>query len=104
MKYYALVGDREYEVEIEGDQVYVDGDLVEVDLQKITEPELYSMLYNGHSYELVVEAARYNYTVLVRGDQNVAYGKVIQAMALLQQAGVNNVGLVTEPPRQGKHK
>jgi biotin carboxyl carrier protein len=69
MRYFALVGDREYEVEIEGDLVYVDGDLVEVDLQKITEPELYSLLYNGHSYELVVEAARYNYTVLVRGDQ-----------------------------------
>ena len=42
--------------------------------------------------------------VLVRGDQNVEYGKVILAMSLLQQAGVNNVGLVTEPPRKGKRK
>lgn len=38
--------------------------------------------------------------VLVRGDQNVEYGKVITAMALLQQAGVNNIGLVTEPPKK----
>ena len=34
--------------------------------------------------------------VLIKGDKNVDYGKVIGAMVLLQQAGVNNVGLVTE--------
>ena len=38
--------------------------------------------------------------VLVRGDQNVEYGKVIMAMSLLQQAGVNNIGLVTEPVKR----
>lgn len=36
--------------------------------------------------------------VLVKGDQRVDYGKVVQAMVLLQQAGVPGVGLVTEPP------
>lgn len=35
--------------------------------------------------------------VLVKGDQNVDYGKVMQAMVLLQQAGVPGVGLVTVP-------
>lgn len=35
--------------------------------------------------------------VLVRGDKDVNYGKVITAMALLKQAGVESVGLVTEP-------
>ena len=35
--------------------------------------------------------------VLVRGDKDVAYGKVVQAMVLLQQAGAPSVGLVTEP-------
>ncbi len=69
MKYFAVVGERQYEVEIEGDQILVDGERVEVDLEQIAEPELYSMLYNGHSYELVVEATRYDYTVLIRGDQ-----------------------------------
>jgi len=34
--------------------------------------------------------------VLVRGDQNVPYGKVVQLMSTLQQAGANNVGLITE--------
>jgi len=35
--------------------------------------------------------------VLVRGDKDVNYGKVIRAMTLLKQAGVESVGLVTEP-------
>jgi len=36
--------------------------------------------------------------VLVRGDRNVAYGKVIDAMVLLQKAGVEKVGLMTDQP------
>ena len=35
--------------------------------------------------------------VLVRGDTKVDYGRVVAAMALLQQAGAPKVGLVTEP-------
>ena len=37
--------------------------------------------------------------VLVWGDANVPYGKVVGLMAELQSAGVPSVGLVTEPPR-----
>lgn len=36
--------------------------------------------------------------VLVKGDEHVDYGKVMQAMVLLQQAGAASVGLVTDPP------
>ena len=36
--------------------------------------------------------------VLVKGDRDVAYGKVVTVMARLQVAGVESVGLVTEPP------
>jgi len=35
--------------------------------------------------------------VLVRGDKNVNYGKVMEAMVLLQEAGAKSVGLITEP-------
>ncbi len=35
--------------------------------------------------------------VLVKGDQDVNYGKVVQAMVLLQHAGVANIGLMTQP-------
>lgn len=40
--------------------------------------------------------------VLVRGDKNVNYGKVIEAMVLLQQAGAKSVGLITEPAASNK--
>lgn len=40
--------------------------------------------------------------VLVRGDKNVNYGKVIEAMVLLQQAGAKSVGLITEPSSDQK--
>ena len=39
-----------------------------------------------------------NTTVLVWGDQTVAYGSVVALMAALQAAGAPSVGLVTENP------
>lgn len=39
--------------------------------------------------------------VYVRGDRNVAYGKVVALMALIQSAGVPSVGLMTESPEEG---
>ena len=38
--------------------------------------------------------------ILVKGDAGVNYGRVVQAMALLQGAGVKGIGLITEPPEQ----
>jgi len=38
--------------------------------------------------------------ILVKGDRDVAYGRVVAVMALLQGAGVDNVGLITEPPER----
>lgn len=34
--------------------------------------------------------------VLVKGDQGVPYGKVVEAMSLLKQAGAEQVGLLTD--------
>ena len=36
--------------------------------------------------------------VMVKGDASVNYGQVVGLMALLQQAGVPNVGLITKQP------
>lgn len=36
--------------------------------------------------------------VLVRGDKNVPYGRVIHLMAVLKNAGLSQVGLMTSPP------
>ena len=38
--------------------------------------------------------------VLVRGDYRVAYGEVVGAMTILQRAGANKVGFITQPPEQ----
>lgn len=40
--------------------------------------------------------------VLVRGDENVSYGQVVEAMILLQQAGAPTVGLITNPVEDDK--
>lgn len=39
--------------------------------------------------------------VYVKGDRNVAYGKVVELMALIRSAGVPSVGLITEPQEEG---
>ncbi|MCB1724215.1 MAG: protein TolR [Gammaproteobacteria bacterium] len=40
--------------------------------------------------------------VLIKGDKNVAYDRVVQAMVILQQAGAPSVGLITQPPEAKK--
>ncbi|MYB88900.1 MAG: protein TolR [Proteobacteria bacterium] len=35
--------------------------------------------------------------VYVRGDRNVDYGRVVAVMVMLQDAGAENVGLITDP-------
>ncbi len=41
-----------------------------------------------------------NRPVLIKGDNQVDYGKVVQAMVLLQKSGVAHVGLMTTPVNQ----
>jgi biopolymer transport protein TolR len=36
--------------------------------------------------------------ILVRGDRKVDYGRVVEAMVMVQAAGAPNVGLITETP------
>ena len=38
--------------------------------------------------------------VLVRGDRDVGYGSVVDVMVLLQKAGIEKVGLMTEQPEK----
>ncbi|HMM74350.1 MAG TPA: protein TolR [Gammaproteobacteria bacterium] len=37
---------------------------------------------------------------LVRGDAGVPYGRVVEVMALMQGAGLDSVGLLTQPPEE----
>jgi biopolymer transport protein TolR len=36
--------------------------------------------------------------VYVRADQKLAYGEVVKVMTVLQEAGAQSVGLITDPP------
>ncbi len=38
--------------------------------------------------------------ILVRGDARVEYGRVVEAMVLVQAGGAPSVGLITEPPER----
>jgi biotin carboxyl carrier protein len=69
VKYFSRVGQNEYEVEIIDNKVYIDGELVDVDLHQSSGAELYSLLYNGRSFELLIEAERFNYGVTLRGER-----------------------------------
>ena len=40
--------------------------------------------------------------VLVKGDRNVVYEEVVRAMVVLQEAGAPSVGLITQPPEEGR--
>jgi len=35
--------------------------------------------------------------IYVRGDKNVDYGRVVTVMVMLQEAGADNIGLITDP-------
>lgn len=53
------------------------------------------------SYAHKIHDAVANTRVMIRGDQNVPYGKVVALMGGLQQVGILNVGLITEAPDPG---
>ncbi len=42
--------------------------------------------------------------VLVKADSAVAYGRVVQAMVVLQQAGARKVGFITAPLPAAQHR
>lgn len=62
--------------------------------QAIPEQTLRSLVTSQLSSQEGSETQR---PVLVRGDKNANYGKVVAAMVLLQAAGAKSVGLITEP-------
>jgi biopolymer transport protein TolR len=38
--------------------------------------------------------------VLIRGDKDASYSAIMQAMDDLRKAGIENIGLITEPPKE----
>ncbi len=65
---------------------------------KPNQPITARVLSNLVSTRLSAEAsAAEQRPVLVRGDKSANYGKIVEAMSLLQQAGAKSVGLITQP-------
>lgn len=70
MKYYARVGSTEYEVDIDKDNnITVNGEPISVDLCQSGAPELYSVLFGGRSYDMLIEPERFDYKITFRGEQ-----------------------------------
>jgi biotin carboxyl carrier protein len=69
VKYFSRIGQSEFEIEIVDGKVFVDGEAIDVDLSQSGAPELYSLLYNGRSFEMLIEAERFTYGVTLRGER-----------------------------------
>ena len=96
--------------------VGVEVDLPEADTPPLAgddEPLSITITRDGTTYlqetEIALEALipklraiterRPNVRIFIRGDRDIAYGRVMEVMGVLNAAGFNNVALVTEPRR-----
>jgi biopolymer transport protein TolR len=51
---------------------------------------------------IAIAQARPDHQVLLRADRNVPYGDVVRVIAAVKEAGVGRLGMVTEPPPEGR--
>ena len=96
--------------------VGVEVDLPEADTPPLAgddEPLSITITRDGTTYlqetEIALEALipklraiterRSDVRIFIRGDRDIAYGRVMEVMGVLNAAGFNNVALVTEPRR-----
>lgn len=68
MKYYAMVDDKEYVIDVEPDKLLVNGVEYEYDFQKLSEVGLVSLVINNRSLEAVVEERDGLSEVLISGE------------------------------------
>ena len=69
MKYFAGVGEHTFEIEINEEGVVVDGEPITVDLRQSGVSQLYSLLLDGASFEMIVEETQQSFDVTLRGEQ-----------------------------------
>src|SRR5690554_81499 len=87
-------------VSIKADKSYywTTGTEVDVDTADATAVELDDMVRAATAVLAANREQGRQVQVYVRADKSVDYGSVMQAMGGLQQAGVSDVGLITEAP------
>ena len=68
MKYISTIGEREFEIEIDGEnRLVVDGKPYFIDFDSIGDHPVYSLLINGQSYEAYVYPTENDWQVLLFG-------------------------------------
>ncbi|MDZ4165176.1 MAG: biopolymer transporter ExbD, partial [Smithellaceae bacterium] len=66
-----------------------------IDRKKTTLPELSSFLGK-------IFTSRIDREVYMRADKNIPYGFVVQVMAEARKAGVDKLGMITDPPEDSR--
>jgi len=51
---------------------------------------------------VAIAQAKPDHQLLLRADRNVPYGDVVRVIAAVKEAGVARLGMVTEPPPEGR--
>ncbi len=70
MKYISVVNGREYVVEIDGDTAVLNGgEKMSVSLERVGEGNIYSLLVDGRSYELLADETMGGYRIMLGGIQ-----------------------------------
>lgn len=68
MKYIVVMGESEFEIEINGeDEIIVDGESYGIDFRSIAGQPVYSLLIDGRSYEALIQPSEEGLGVLLQG-------------------------------------
>lgn len=70
MKFLATIADTVHEIEVRsteaGPEILLDGQVVDAEMQRVGSSALFSLLYGGESYELVIEPDDSGYAVTLQ--------------------------------------
>ena len=88
MKYYTKVNDQEFEIEIDqNNQVWVNGQVYQVDFHQMAEAGMASLLLNNRSLEAFVEERDEVWQVLIHGELYGVHVQDERAYQLAQARG-----------------
>jgi len=102
VKYVVEVEGQSHEIEVRDGRVLVDGQLFEVDIRRIGDLPLYSLLVQGQSAEVSVEEeARFQYRVMLAGELYTVMVRPAGSGALAERPRQPMSGNVVQAPIPG---
>ncbi len=69
MKYVSVVNGREYVVEVDGEEAIIGDEKLTVSLERVGSGNIYSLLVNGRSYEILADETMGGYVIMLDGVQ-----------------------------------